>query len=71
MLRKTIYAIVAILAVGSTIFAPLSASADGRQRSGIHSNYHSPCDPRIGIKGPPGPHALAFERPATDTVFRR
>jgi hypothetical protein len=38
MLRKTIYAVVAVLAVGSTTFAPLSASAGGRKESGIRAN---------------------------------
>jgi hypothetical protein len=56
MLRKTIYAAVAVLAVGSTAFAPLSASAGGRHGRGIHSNFvTNPC--QVGPHGgsfPPG-----------------
>jgi hypothetical protein len=38
MLRKKIYAVVAILALGGTAFAPMSAMASGRHGSGVHSN---------------------------------
>jgi hypothetical protein len=37
MFRKTIYAVAAILALGSA-FAPMSAMAGGRHGSGVHSN---------------------------------
>jgi hypothetical protein len=38
MLRKTIYAVATVLALGGTAFTPMSAMAGGRHSGGVHSN---------------------------------
>jgi len=55
MIRKTIYAAAAVLAIGSAASAPLSASASGRHGSGIHANFFtSPCQAGPHAPFPPG-----------------
>lgn len=40
MYRKTIYAVVALLALGGTAFAPMSAMAGVRHGGNVHSEGH-------------------------------
>jgi hypothetical protein len=73
MLRKTIFAVVAVLAVGSAAFAPLSASASGRHGSSIHRNFvTSPCQAGPTPRFRRGSYAIASELLEIErAVFRR